>query len=107
MKLLLTIYCCMLYTTSFAQHEETDKVKQHLILQADGQDSIPHKNKKDNSIDIPTIKSDSQIIQTTPIRRLSGKGLAPMPGTDSLEVHDTIPDKISPPKVLIRRAPEK
>lgn len=65
------------------------------------------KQRKYNSIEIPTYRDDITKGYTTPVRKMSGKGLAPMPGTDSLDSANTIPDKIFPPKVIIRGAPEK
>ena|SRR5690606_1072115 len=113
MKLLLTIYCCLLCAVSFGQRKDTNAVKQKSTSQMDtvkihlirNQDSIFLKNKKDDSIDIPTVKPDSQIAHTTPIRKLSGKGLSPMPGTDSLDSQKSAFDSVYSPKIIIKTAP--
>ncbi|PRD52091.1 hypothetical protein C5749_17505 [Sphingobacterium gobiense] len=65
------------------------------------------KRRKSKSMEIPTHRDDITKGYTTPVRKMSGKGLAPMPGTDSLDNYDTIPDRTFPPKVIIRSTSEK
>lgn len=125
MRLLLTICCCILYVASFGQRKEDDTVKPDIAAKGDSvgirpaplRDSISTDdqivwlrtediNNKDSAIRIPTLKPDSQAIYTTPVQKLTGKGIAPMPGTDSLDRQDTS-NYVYSPKIIIRTAPQK
>ena len=123
MKFVFTICTGMLFTVAFAQQtEKKGSVFQHIGIQDATIDSSitplksdtgrviimeSSKTRKSKNMEIPTRRDDISKGYTTPVRKLSGKGLAPMPGTDSLGKHDTIPHKVPRPKVIIRRTPQK
>ncbi len=125
MKLLLTIWSCILLTAVSAQQTENDKntsgSRATIMTEVDTaittpidpddtakiikQKTIIKRAPEASIVDIPTLKMDTSKTYPTPVKTLYGHQLAPMPGTeklDSLDKRNAMAESTPYPKILIK-----
>lgn len=129
MKLLLTIWSCIMLTAVSAQQTENDQnisgSGDTATTEADTaittptdpnnteiikQKIITKKAPEASAVDIPTLKMNTSTAQLTPVKTLYGNGLAAMPGTeklDSLDKENARTEPIPYPKILIKTSSKK
>src|SRR5690606_1815692 len=129
MKLLLTIWSCIMLTAVSAQQTENDRnisgSADTATTEADTaittptdpdnteiikQKIITKKAPEASAVDIPTLKMDTSTAQLTPVKTLYGNGLAAMPGTETLDILDKGNARTEPipyPKILIKTSSKK
>lgn len=119
MKVLLTIWSCILLTAVSAQQTENNKNRSDssdtVITEIDTVKIIKQKaiTKRAPEVapdGIPTLKMDTSKTQLTPVKTLYGKNLAPMPGTeklDSLDKRNAMAEYAPYPNILIKTSPKK